>query len=383
MSNPPSTDNQPDQEIERLTQLLTQTIAELVKILDALETVQRYSHPGNYGAFADQLDALRASLAPHRESFDAAHWADNMVPLTAQLSSALDSVEQIFERCAQALEDDDGYLRWVGALRRRTRALEALYPVASVFNLVNQLYLAPAARTDKALMNKLQTSMRDGSSDPPVGVVHAANERDARGGFSLYVPEYYDPEVSWPLLVALHGGSGHGADFLWSWLADARSRGCIVLAPTSRDRTWSLLGPDHDLDNLYRMLEFVQSQWRIDDKRILLSGMSDGATYATLIGLNEDSPFTALAPMCGVFHPNNFVNGNMARLPNRRIFQVHGALDWMFPVEQARETSAQLKHAGANIEYLEIPDLSHTYPRDANLPALSWFAPETQPASPA
>jgi phospholipase/carboxylesterase len=36
--------------------------------------------------------------------------------------------------------------------------------------------------------------------------------------FSLYVPETYDAERAHPLVVALHGGSGNGGAFLWSWL---------------------------------------------------------------------------------------------------------------------------------------------------------------------
>ena len=47
----------------------------------------------------------------------------------------------------------------------------------------------------------------------------------------MYVPEYYDAARSWPLVVALHGGSGHGRDFLWTWLREARTRGVIVAAP--------------------------------------------------------------------------------------------------------------------------------------------------------
>lgn len=45
-----------------------------------------------------------------------------------------------------------------------------------------------------------------------------------------------------------------------------------------------------------------------------------------LCGLQEDSPFTALAPVSGVLHPANFSNGNRERTRQRRIFDPSLAL---------------------------------------------------------
>jgi len=50
-------------------------------------------------------------------------------------------------------------------------------------------------------------------------------------------------------------------------------------------------------------------------------------------------------------------------------------LDWMFPVQTAREAAALLERAGADLCYREIPDLSHTYPREENARILEWFDP--------
>src|SRR5258706_396604 len=124
-----------------------------------------------------------------------------------------------------------------------------------------------------------------------------------RGAFSLYVPEYYDPARAWPLVVALHGGSGNGGAFLCSWVREARSRGFIVIAPTARGSTWSLMEPEVDGPNIDRMVEQVGGDWNLDPARWLLTGMSDGGTFTYVLGLRGDCRFTHLAPIAAVFHP--------------------------------------------------------------------------------
>jgi phospholipase/carboxylesterase len=168
-------------------------------------------------------------------------------------------------------------------------------------------------------------------------------------------------------VVALHGGSGDGRDFLWSWLREARGRQFLLLAPTSRGPTWSLNGPDYDAKPLAAMVRAVQERWKVDTDHILLTGLSDGATYTLLGGLQEDMPFTAFAPVSGVMHPVNFANGNIERAAGQRIYLVHGALDWMFPIAIARVARDELEKAR------EIEDLSHTYPREENNEILAWF----------
>jgi phospholipase/carboxylesterase len=61
------------------------------------------------------------------------------------------------------------------------------------------------------------------------------------------------------------------------------------------------------------------------------------------------------------------------RLRGLPVYLVHGALDWMFPVEVARQAKAALMAAGANVTYTEIDDLSHTYPREINAKMMAWL----------
>ncbi|HEX5068024.1 MAG TPA: phospholipase, partial [Myxococcota bacterium] len=124
-----------------------------------------------------------------------------------------------------------------------------------------------------------------------------------------------------------------------------------------------------------QMIAFVSKRWPVDPARILVTGLSDGATYSLLYGLRASAPCSAIAPVSGVLHPMNFANGNMQRARGRRIHLVHGGLDWLFPVGLARAAAEELERAGAALVYREIEDLSHTYPREENDSILRWFDP--------
>ena len=61
------------------------------------------------------------------------------------------------------------------------------------------------------------------------------------------------------------------------------------------------------------------------------------------------------------------------RLRGLPVHIVHGRLDWMFPVQVARQTKDALSAAGAEVTYRELDDLSHTYPREMNAEILKWL----------
>ncbi len=77
------------------------------------------------------------------------------------------------------------------ALRQVSRAQEALYPVAAVLPSVSRFFLEPARRDDQALLDRLAAGAA--RADVRTGVMHAGNDTSERGGFSVYVPEDYDP----------------------------------------------------------------------------------------------------------------------------------------------------------------------------------------------
>jgi phospholipase/carboxylesterase len=343
----------------------------LLQSLEALSFIGRHLNPPDFDRVMDAAgtpdDALRDIRARLTE------WPEQFAGIKASLESASDAALAAYQGL-RAVQNGNGDLVSVfRALRYAPRAHEALYPLAAKLPPVSQFFVDPSLRDDAGLLARLATPANENT-----GILHDNNEPGSRGGFSVYVPEYYTPDRAWPLIMALHGGSGNGRGFLWTWLRDARSRGAILIAPTatgntSNKSTWALMGDDTDTPNLNRILDLVRARWNIDSNRMLLTGMSDGGTFCYVTGLEYASPFTHLAPVAATFHPLMAEMADAERLRGLPIYIVHGRLDWMFPVQVARQTRDKLSAAGADVTYREIEDLSHTYPREMNAVILEWM----------
>lgn len=338
----------------------------LLQSLEALEFIARHLHPPMFGSVMEAAGVPDEALQAVRPRL--ANWPDSFKDLQAALTTACDESLAAFAGL-RAVEQGQGELIDVfRALRHAPRAQEALYPLTARFPPVSEFFVDPALRGDAGLLARLAAP-----AHPDSGIFHEANGPGNRGGYSIYVPETYTPERAWPLVMALHGGSGNGRAFLWSWLRDARSHAAIVVAPTAVGSTWALMGEDADTPNLLRILNLARSRWNIDPARLLLTGMSDGGTFCYVSGMESGSPFTHLAPVAATFHPLMAQMADAQRLQGLPITIVHGRLDWMFPVQTAHHARDALSLAGAGVTYREIDDLSHTYPREINATLLSWL----------
>lgn len=347
--------------------------APLLSALTGFELLARRLHP-------PAIPELRSAFRPLVERLEAAQAAFSQVrPVTGLegMAEALSAAAETAVFAGRLFSDEapphEAIARLLGAMRASSQAQAKLFPLADVLPPVHRFFLEPAVHALHPL------PFAAASGERPLGLFQAADGSDERGGFSLYVPPLCDGDGPWPLVVALHGGSGHGSEFLWTWLREARSRGFLLLAPSSRGTTWSLDAPELDGRALRRMVDFVSERWPLDRERILLTGLSDGATFALLTGLHLEAPYSALAPVAGVLHPANFALGNLERARGRRIYQVHGARDWLFPVALAHMARDALAGAGADLVYRELPELSHAYPRDENARILAWFDPGLEP----
>jgi phospholipase/carboxylesterase len=353
---------------DELQEALVALISLLLSALDRLEAITRHLHPPGLPELAASLGPDDAALTDALAWTRAAPWPEQLIPFRDQIVLAAESVLRAHAGLRTSDSSRAGTIGAYRATRQQYRAIEALYPLTTALPSVSRFFTEPSRRDDATLLARIQSA-----PEPDTGVFHFNNDTGSRGGFSVYVPEYLTRETPAPVVFALHGGSGHGRVFLWSWLREARSRGVIVVAPTATGETWSLMEPAIDSARLSRVLAYARERWTVDPGRMLLSGMSDGGTFTLLSGLGDDSPFTHLAPVAAAFHPMLATMADPDRVRGLPICLLHGALDWMFPIETGRAANQALTLAGANVVFREIADLSHTYPRDENGAILDWF----------
>lgn len=365
----PDPDGGDGAEMRPLLEAVAGLLIPTLHALDMLRFAARHLHPPHLGALAEAIRPAEQPMLEGREAFRAAVFPERLHRLRDGVLQAVDVTGDAVAGFGKAALAGD--MREVRrALRLHADACEALWPLARISPAISRFFLDDVAREDEAVCERLE------SADPErtdAGVFHFDNERGSRGGYSLFVPGIGATEAPPPLVVALHGGSGHGRAFFWNWLPAARAAGVMLVAPTSMDRTWALQGEDVDTPNLARILSEVGQTRRYDHGRVLMTGMSDGGTFCWTSGLLGDSAFTHLAPFSATFHPLLLEFADADRLRGLPVHIVHGALDWMFPADIAHTAARALEARGAQVVHREIPDLSHAFATDEAPAVLRWF----------
>ncbi len=281
----------------------------------------------------------------------------DIVPLM-KASAFVQQAATLFHECDSTAEV---MLNVMKAQRKISRAQEAIFNLRYDIREIDSFF----REEDDRQPNTVKEGLSSGDE-----IIHSSHEDNpyARDCFSLYIPEISGDIRNRPLIIALHGGHGHGRDFLWTWLREARSRRFFLLVPTSKDMTWAITRPWEDLSGLEDLVEKIIRDYPVDRSRVLLSGFSDGATYTLRCAMLPGSIFSDFQPVSGVLPP-----GDLSYVKGKRILWIHGAYDWMFPAVRAKEGHKALLGSGADITLKIITDLAHSYPREENRSILAWF----------
>ena len=348
----------------------------ILVFLRAFEWLQEHMHLGQIKqAKQDVFDRAGGDVFP---------------PLNAELEGleAPDGREAFHKKWLEALEQlEDAYTsfltgseaNFIVAYMQSRRAFSlgkyALYELRAELPKLREYWVLPDAL---ARWDELDTPVA--GVEAQTGVIHRPST-DKHAEYSLYVPEYYDPSRSWPLVITLHGGHGRGDDYLLTWLRAAKSAGYLLLSPKSLGGTWSLQRPGVDIRSILSMLETLLDEYRIDIGRLFVSGLSDGGSFSYALGLSCPKLFAGAAPIAAAGMIVGMFNLDKAKdLP---IYIVHGGKDFMFPVATAQMAYELLqKSAFTKVKYEELPDWGHAYTYSINdTLVLPWFdsLPSRQP----
>ena len=187
----------------------------------------------------------------------------------------------------------------------------------------------------------------------------------------FYIPSTLGVGTPSPLMVALHGsgGSAEGPINLLSAQADAA--GFMVLSIDSRGGTWDALAGNYgrDVEVIERSLRYVFRNRAVVADRIYIEGFSDGASYALGLGLANGDFFSRILS----FSPG-FIPTQGGRVGRPRVFDSHGVLDTVLPIDGASRTIVPaLQVDGYDVTYYEFAG-GHEVPAEVLSEAIAWLA---------
>ena len=106
--------------------------------------------------------------------------------------------------------------------------------------------------------------------------------------------------------------------------------------------------------------------------KLLLAGMSDGATFSLQIGLRRPDLFPSIAAFSGMLDPSLLIEP-LSSASSQRLYWVHGHFDTMFPFELADESVTALKARGLDVTLDAQNDLGHSFAASRIPAVLDWF----------
>jgi len=175
--------------------------------------------------------------------------------------------------------------------------------------------------------------------------------------YRLYVPATYDPGKPAPLIILLHGMGGDENTMFdqygnGAFEKLAEKHGYLVACPKGRGPASMYMGAAEK--DVLDVLADVKRAYRVDPKRVYLTGHSMGAYGTWQIAMDHPDLFAAIAPISGGGDVKQAPK--LAKVPQ---FVVHGDADPTVPVANSRTMVEAMKKAGADVTYQEIPGGNH------------------------
>jgi len=163
--------------------------------------------------------------------------------------------------------------------------------------------------------------------------------------------------ATWPLLVYLHGGSARGSDLeMVKRFGPPTTAGRVTTFP------FVLISPQcpegeiwTDTDGLIAMIASVQKQYRIDPRKIYLTGISMGGRGVLYLAYKHPTTFAAVAALAP-YAPITAWGKGLVSTP---VLVIHGDRDAAAPIGDSKELVEAITKARGTVEFRFLPGRDH------------------------
>ncbi|MBI5758504.1 MAG: dienelactone hydrolase family protein [Planctomycetales bacterium] len=225
------------------------------------------------------------------------------------------------------------------------------------------------------------------------------NAADQKLNYQVLTPKGYDAKGTekYPLVLFLHGAGERGDDNV------AQLKHCTkkFLEPENRDKypcfvmvpqcptgkkwvevDWSAdkhdqpEKPGETMQLVLETLASLQKEFRVDDRRLYVSGLSMGGYGTWDLAARYPDRFAAAAPICG--GGDEKMATRLSKLP---LWVFHGDQDTAVKPERSRNMIAAIEKAGGKPKYTEFKGVGHNSwdPAYADPALLEWMFAQRLP----
>ena len=175
----------------------------------------------------------------------------------------------------------------------------------------------------------------------PEGVEECSMEIDGwTRTWKQYIPSSWTADKQVPLVISMHGGDEHNAEYRTGWVPVAEREGFIALFPECirNGETWNTWntytredGKPDEMVYLDALIAYIVEKYNIDKTRIYMHGQSMGDSMTTWYTFERGYMFAAAAPFSGHTPPSRFVgeDGSIITAPKYQlpVLRTHGSED--------------------------------------------------------
>ena len=197
--------------------------------------------------------------------------------------------------------------------------------------------------------------------------------------YALYVPDLVSPDM--PMIVIMHGMGGSGANTIQKWVERLEDK-FVILCPTYPMGAWWSQNAENFV---LQLINGIRAKYPIDPNRIFLSGLSNGAIGAYLMGMFYPDRFAGVVPIAGGITKR--LMSFLVNLNNTPMYVIQGEFDPIFPIELTRRTYKILSDFKSPVIYREHKERGaahggHFLP-ESEVPALvEWLTKQKRNTSP-